>query len=45
MEKKNNKRPRLEKLIPNEPRRSEIPGRLYQGDPILGDGGIFTDLL
>ncbi len=45
MEKKRDKQPRLEELIPDEQRRKEILGRLYQGDPILGDGGIFTDLL
>lgn len=32
-------------MIPDEPRRTEILGRLYQGDPLLGDGGIFTEML
>jgi transposase-like protein len=43
--KKRDKRPRLEDLIPDETQRAEVMNRLYQGDPIVGDGGIFTDLL
>lgn len=39
------KQPRLVDLIPDDARRSEIVNRLYNGDPIVGDGGIFTDLL
>jgi len=39
------KQPRLVDLIPNEAKRTEIVSRLYNGDPIVGDGGIFTDLL
>lgn len=36
---------RMEDMIPDESKRKEVMGRLYNGDPILGDGGIFTDLL
>lgn len=43
--KKKEKAPRMEDLIPDEGRRKEVLSRLYQGDPILGDGGIFTDML
>jgi transposase-like protein len=43
--KKNEKKPRLEELIPDEKKREEVLGRLYKGEPILGDGGIFTDML
>ncbi len=39
------KPPRLEDIIPDEQRRQEVISRLYKGDPILGDGGIFTDML
>ena len=39
------KRPRLEDLIPDKNKRAEVISRLYQGDPIVGDGGIFTDML
>lgn len=35
----------LEELIPNEAQRTEILKRLYKGDPIVGSGGIFTDML
>jgi transposase-like protein len=38
-------RPRLKDLIPDEAKRAEIVSRLYQGDPIVGEGGIFTDML
>jgi putative transposase len=37
--------PRLVDLIPDEAKRTEIVSRLYNGDPVVGDGGIFTDLL
>jgi len=39
------KQPRLVDLIPDEAKRNEIVSRLYNGDPVVGDGGIFTDLL
>ena len=39
------KHPRLVDLIPDEAKRTEIVSRLYNGDPVVGDGGIFTDLL
>lgn len=46
MEKKKRKvRPDLTDLIPDNEQRKEIVGRLYQGDPIVGKDGIFTDLL
>ena len=38
-------RPRLEDLIPDDDRRKEVVNRLYNGDPIVGEDGIFTDLL
>ena len=37
--------PKLEELIPNEAYRTAILKRLYEGDPILGENGIFTELL
>jgi putative transposase len=43
--KKRDKRPRIEDLIPDEAKRAEVMKRLYQGDSIVGDGGIFTDML
>lgn len=43
--KKRTKRPRMEDLIPDPKKRTEVINRLYKGDPILGDGGIFTDML
>jgi len=42
---KRNKKPRMEDLIPDEEKRKEVVSRLYRGDPILGEKGIFTDLL
>jgi putative transposase len=42
---KREKSPRLEDLIPDEDKRKEVMSRLYKGDPIVGDGGIFTDML
>jgi len=44
MEKKK-KHASLEELIPDEKKRKEVLSRLYKGDPVLGDGGIFTDML
>ena len=43
--KKREKGPRLEDLIPDESKRAEVISRLYKGDPIVGNGGIFTDML
>ena len=46
MEKKRRERPpRLEELIPDPKKREQVLSRLYKGDSILGDGGIFTDML
>lgn len=46
MEKKKRiRKPRMEDLIPDPKKREEVLSRLYKGDPILGDGGIFTDML
>jgi len=42
---KRQKHPRLEDLIPDAEKRSEVVSRLYKGDPVVGEGGIFTDLL
>lgn len=39
------KKPRIEDLIPNEEKRTEVLSRLYNGDPLIGEGGIFTDML
>ena len=39
------RRPRLEELIPDETIRTEMLSRLYKGDPILGEQGVFTNLL
>lgn len=43
--KKRIRQPRLDEIIPNEEMRTEMLGRLYKGEPILGEGGIFTNLL
>ncbi|MFW5706055.1 MAG: IS256 family transposase [Bacteroidota bacterium] len=43
--KKPNRYASMEELIPDESRRKEVLSRLYKGDPIIGDGGIFTELL
>lgn len=43
--KKRRRSPRMEDLIPDKKRREEVLSRLYQGDDIVGEGGIFTDLL
>ena len=46
MEKKKRKSsPRLKDLLPDDERRKEVLSRLYNGDPIVGEDGIFTDLL
>lgn len=46
MEKKQRtKAPRMEDLIPDAARRSEVLRRLYNNDSLLGEGGIFTDML
>jgi putative transposase len=37
--------PRMEDLIPDPERRSEVLRRLYNNDSLLGEGGIFTDML
>jgi transposase-like protein len=39
------RRPRLEDIIPDEGIRTEMLSRLYQGDPLLGEQGVFTNLL
>jgi putative transposase len=39
------RRPRLEDIIPDEEIRTEMLSRLYKGDPILGEQGVFTNLL
>jgi putative transposase len=45
LNKKREKRPRLEDLIPDEELRNEILGKLYKKEPLFGDKGIFTSLL
>lgn len=45
MKKKRTSSPKLETLVPDEVKRKEMLSRLYQGDPILGEGGIFTEML
>jgi len=46
MEKKRRtKAPRMEDLIPDTERRAEVLRRLYNYDSLLGEGGIFTDML
>lgn len=45
MKKKNGGNPKLEDIISDPGMRQEMLSRMYQGDPILGDGGIFTGLL
>lgn len=39
------KRPNIKELIPDDDLRNEMLTRMYKGDPILGENGIFTDLL
>jgi putative transposase len=43
--KKREKRPRLEEIIPDDAMRGEMLSRLYKGEPLFGDKGIFTGLL
>ena len=43
--KKREKKMRLEEIIPDEGLRTDMLRRLYKGDPLLGDKGIFTNLL
>lgn len=45
MKERKRRAPRIEDLIPDAEKRQVILQRLYQGDPLVGDGGIFTDLL
>lgn len=42
---KKKKTPRLEDLIPDKEQCEEIKQRLYRGDPIVGEDGVFTDML
>ena len=37
--------PRMEDLIPHEVKRTEVMRRLYNNDSLLGEGGIFTEML
>lgn len=37
--------PRLEELLPDKSYREEVISRLYKGDDVVGEDGIFTDLL
>jgi transposase-like protein len=43
--KKREKRLRLNEIIPDDAIRNEMLSRLYKGDPILGEKGVFTNLL
>jgi putative transposase len=43
--KKREKRLRLNEIIPDDAIRNEMLNRLYKGDPILGEKGVFTNLL
>jgi transposase-like protein len=43
--KKREKRKRLDEIIPDDSIRNEMLSRLYKGDPILGEKGVFTNLL
>src|SRR6056297_368459 len=45
MKHKKQKKERLEELIPDPEKRKEVLDRMYKGEPILGEGGIFTDML
>jgi putative transposase len=45
MKKQTRGKKQLEELIPDEKKREEVLRRMYKGDPIVGEGGIFTDLL
>lgn len=42
---KREKKMRLEEIIPDDELRTEMLSRLYKGDPILGEKGVFTNLL
>lgn len=43
--KKREKRLRLNEIIPDDAIRNEMLAKLYKGDPILGEKGVFTNLL
>ena len=43
--KKRTKAPSMEDLIPDANRRNEVMRRLYNNESLLGQGGIFTDML
>ena len=43
--KKRTKAPSMEDLIPDVKRRNEVMRRLYNNESLLGQGGIFTDML
>lgn len=43
--KKRERKMRLEEIIPDDELRTEMLSRLYKGDPILGEKGVFTNLL
>lgn len=45
MKKKREVEDKLSTLIPDPAKRQEIIGRLYKGDKILGENGIFTEML
>jgi putative transposase len=45
MKKQTRGQKKLEELIPDKARREEVLRRMYSGDPFIGKGGIFTDLL
>lgn len=44
-QKKNLKRRRVEDLVPDSELREKVMKRLYNGDPVVGKDGIFTELL
>lgn len=45
MKKRQKQRSALEDLIPDEGKRKELISLLYQGAPLLGEGGVFNDLV
>jgi len=45
LKKRRTNTPRMEDLIPDAKRRTEVLRRLYNNDSLLGEGGIFTDML
>jgi len=45
LKKRRTSTPRMEDLIPDPVRRTEVLSRLYNNDSLLGEGGIFTDML